>query len=216
MRTSIIRLVAAGVFASATATIGLTSAASATIVTSGNLTVTEGQNNSADEQKIYLDADIAKSITGHVGSQSGTPSVTFTSSDTLDAKNGFASIDSTSNRTVFHDLKLTIAAGYTFTDLVFDILSPPDFSIAASNGGTATLTSLGNGNTEFTALAIGGTKLTWISLHSDVGFSQVKQFQLSGVAAVPEPTTWAMMVIGFAGLGFMAYRRRPAARVRLT
>jgi hypothetical protein len=28
------------------------------------------------------------------------------------------------------------------------------------------------------------------------------------VAAVPEPSTWAMMLLGFAGVGFMAYRRR--------
>jgi hypothetical protein len=27
-------------------------------------------------------------------------------------------------------------------------------------------------------------------------------------AAVPEPSTWAMMMLGFAGLGYMAYRRR--------
>ncbi len=27
-------------------------------------------------------------------------------------------------------------------------------------------------------------------------------------SAVPEPSTWAMMTLGFAGLGFMAYRRR--------
>jgi hypothetical protein len=26
-------------------------------------------------------------------------------------------------------------------------------------------------------------------------------------AAVPEPSTWAMMILGFAGIGFMAYRR---------
>jgi hypothetical protein len=26
-------------------------------------------------------------------------------------------------------------------------------------------------------------------------------------AAVPEASTWAMMLFGFAGLGFMAYRR---------
>ena len=25
---------------------------------------------------------------------------------------------------------------------------------------------------------------------------------------VPEPTTWAMMILGFAGVGFVAYRRR--------
>jgi hypothetical protein len=28
------------------------------------------------------------------------------------------------------------------------------------------------------------------------------------VAAVPEPSTWAMMILGFMGVGFMAYRRR--------
>jgi hypothetical protein len=27
-------------------------------------------------------------------------------------------------------------------------------------------------------------------------------------AAVPEPSTWAMMIFGFAGIGFMAYRRK--------
>ena len=29
----------------------------------------------------------------------------------------------------------------------------------------------------------------------------------NGVAAVPEPSTWAMMILGFAGVGAMAYRR---------
>jgi hypothetical protein len=28
------------------------------------------------------------------------------------------------------------------------------------------------------------------------------------IASVPEPATWAMMVLGFAGLGFLRYRRR--------
>jgi hypothetical protein len=27
-------------------------------------------------------------------------------------------------------------------------------------------------------------------------------------SAVPEPSTWAMMFLGFAGVGFMAYRRK--------
>ena len=31
---------------------------------------------------------------------------------------------------------------------------------------------------------------------------------VAAVAAVPEPSTWAMMILGFAGGGFMAYRRR--------
>jgi hypothetical protein len=28
------------------------------------------------------------------------------------------------------------------------------------------------------------------------------------VTAVPEPSTWAMIILGFAGIGFMTYRRR--------
>jgi hypothetical protein len=30
----------------------------------------------------------------------------------------------------------------------------------------------------------------------------------AGVSGVPEPSTWALMLIGFAGLGFAGYRRR--------
>ena len=30
----------------------------------------------------------------------------------------------------------------------------------------------------------------------------------SAIAAVPEPSTWAMMILGFFAVGFMAYRRR--------
>jgi hypothetical protein len=33
--------------------------------------------------------------------------------------------------------------------------------------------------------------------------------------AVPEPTTWAMMLLGFAGIGFMAYRRRNSTLFRV-
>jgi hypothetical protein len=33
-------------------------------------------------------------------------------------------------------------------------------------------------------------------------------FEATLTAAVPEPSTWAMMVLGFAGIGCMAYRRK--------
>jgi hypothetical protein len=41
-------------------------------------------------------------------------------------------------------------------------------------------------------------------------------FQTLSVSAVPEPSTWAMMILGFAGVGFMAYRRRKDKALRLT
>jgi hypothetical protein len=34
---------------------------------------------------------------------------------------------------------------------------------------------------------------------------------ISPITPVPEPSTWAMMILGFAGVGFMAYRRRNQA-----
>ncbi|MGX4803398.1 PEPxxWA-CTERM sorting domain-containing protein [Bradyrhizobium guangdongense] len=43
-------------------------------------------------------------------------------------------------------------------------------------------------------------------------FDEVKQERLGGLGlvttAVPEPSTWAMMLLGFAGVGFVAYRRK--------
>ena len=36
-------------------------------------------------------------------------------------------------------------------------------------------------------------------------------FTVSAVSAVPEPSTWAMMILGFAGVGFLAYRRKSKA-----
>jgi len=48
------------------------------------------------------------------------------------------------------------------------------------------------------ALAPNSGKEPWIML-SEVEFL---------TAAVPEPSTWIMMIAGFAGLGFMAYRRK--------
>ncbi|MBI5264979.1 MAG: PEPxxWA-CTERM sorting domain-containing protein [Bradyrhizobium sp.] len=39
----------------------------------------------------------------------------------------------------------------------------------------------------------------------------VVKLESSVVTGVPEPSTWAMMILGFAGLGLVAYRRRKIA-----
>jgi hypothetical protein len=38
---------------------------------------------------------------------------------------------------------------------------------------------------------------------------------VGNVSAVPEPSTWAMMILGFCGIGFMAYRRKDRGAMRL-
>jgi hypothetical protein len=42
---------------------------------------------------------------------------------------------------------------------------------------------------------------------ASVTFSNISLTDTQEVQAVPEPSTWAMMFIGFAGLGFVSYRR---------
>jgi hypothetical protein len=39
-------------------------------------------------------------------------------------------------------------------------------------------------------------------------FGEIALLSVPSVGAVPEPSTWAMMILGFAGIGFMAYRRK--------
>jgi hypothetical protein len=50
-----------------------------------------------------------------------------------------------------------------------------------------------------------------LSGHSYINFhtTQFAGGEVRGnIGAVPEPSIWAMMILGFAGIGFMAYRRR--------
>jgi len=50
------------------------------------------------------------------------------------------------------------------------------------------------------------------SWESDLLYSEIRYVSggeaIVAVTGVPEPSTWAMMILGFAGVGFMAYRRK--------
>jgi PEP-CTERM motif len=50
---------------------------------------------------------------------------------------------------------------------------------------------------------------------ADGGVGTAIDLQIAAVAAVPEPSTWAMMILGFFGVGFMAYRRKEGMALRL-
>jgi CHRD domain-containing protein/PEP-CTERM motif-containing protein len=53
----------------------------------------------------------------------------------------------------------------------------------------------------------------YLNIHSSVfPGGEIRGFLLA-LPAVPEPSTWAMMILGFAGVGFMTYRRRKVAPI---
>ncbi len=71
------------------------------------------------------------------------------------------------------------------------------------------------------------SNLNWVHYTADfqasgasttLSFTQIDQCCNGGilldsvsVAPVPEPATWAMMIVGFVGVGFLAYRRRSSS-----
>ena len=97
-------------------------------------------------------------------------------------------------------------------------LSSLDLRVASNGFG-----GLGNGNSyetwaQFVANS-GSELISYIYLDVDGGWSQsgntqqalLNNFTVNDqvmTAPVPEPSTWAMMILGFAGVGFLAYRRR--------
>jgi hypothetical protein len=73
---------------------------------------------------------------------------------------------------------------------------------------------LGNGSTLFLDADQnnGITNFRMSSFGYDFNEGLVTGFNVS---AVPEPSTWAMMILGFVGVGVMAYRRKPGLSIRL-
>jgi PEP-CTERM motif len=70
---------------------------------------------------------------------------------------------------------------------------------------------LGVGHNFFGFKGINGETIQNFTMQfTGTGVFDLRQVRLDGatVGAVPEPSTWAMMILGFAGVGFLAYRRR--------
>jgi hypothetical protein len=68
------------------------------------------------------------------------------------------------------------------------------------------------GNGPFTIVAPTGAVALRLGFNDDIFWDNTGALRVSVdgstvVSAVPEPSTWAMMIVGFAGIGFMVYRR---------
>jgi hypothetical protein len=92
------------------------------------------------------------------------------------------------------------------------------YDVATYNFSTGSL-SLSAGTYYLTLqnAAAGGNSPFWDFTGVDADGKYDVTFQILGtaaVSAVPEPATWAMMILGFAGVGFMAYRRRNNVMLR--
>jgi hypothetical protein len=110
---------------------------------------------------------------------------------------------------------VTQTGGGDFSLTSFDLLEE------ATNGVSYTIKGSLNGSAVYTVNGLDGT-LAFTTLNPAESNVEVNSVLFSFVnpgaslvvdnivvtTAVPEPSTWAMMILGFAGIGFMAYRRK--------
>jgi hypothetical protein len=90
--------------------------------------------------------------------------------------------------------------------LVFGSDSKTSLGIQVASGTDENLDSLtgANGNFHFYTFEYNPVTLS-------AGNTNVLLHEVAG--AIPEPSTWAMMLLGFLGVGFMAYRRQGSVRL---
>jgi hypothetical protein len=187
------------------------------------------------EQKVFLnEIHDSATITGNVGAQNSGPVIVITADvgtfdSFLDAGGGFATIDPSHGFKAFNGVDIKIP-GFTFTDIVFTVqmtrfggrkgdTETDTFDIFPFSGlhigdGDGPETSSPDAAFEYNAVAHNGV-FDEINLLAEgpplsAGFDEIKHIQISGLAAVatPEPSTWAMGLIGFAAMAFFGYRRR--------
>ncbi|MBR0993736.1 PEP-CTERM sorting domain-containing protein [Bradyrhizobium japonicum] len=125
-------------------------------------------------------------------------SVVFSDSQTgatFDFTAAFSSVNFSSGTWYFSDTDGNGASGSLLgSNPLIDL---PTFSYGVGTY-TAYFTYVGN--------LAGGGKVNTINKPEEITFT---------VTAVPEPATWAMMMLGFLGVGFVAYRRRAGSSIRI-
>lgn len=189
---------------------------------SAAVTICLGGNCSAqpDSNVLVTKGVPGTTVSGTLNNAPGT--VSFTSTEALiGLANGQARVGAV-------DLSLDNPLTFTYND---GLISALEFNIDAltkgnvfftfsggnSNGQVTSLYDLGkNGNNFFNAFDGTFSSVT-MTFTDGATVSNVRQFRLNvapAVAAVPEPATWAMMMLGFAAIGFSVRRRKPVVRVR--
>jgi hypothetical protein len=184
-----------------------------------------GSSCVSDTDNVLLDN--AENVMVGTGSVNGVP-IEFRTTDAdgidLDAS-GQATIYSGTEDGVINNLTWELLSG-AFSIAEFNLidLGNVDFDVTIDSllNGVVTTTSItynatNNGNNRFGVLAGAGEVITGVTINSDTGFGSFKQLRIDlaqPTTPVPEPATWAMMLLGFGGVG-MAMRRSRKRNGRL-
>lgn len=188
-----------------------------------------GANCVNTDSNVLVNAATAPVITGTTNN--GEIDVRFTS--TTDATlvggaNGQASVGAIDN--LLNQLTFTLENGFGFRSALFNLEPVPGnaaneatsvfVNYTLANGSTGTITQAVNTNGQ-NFIGITGTNGEiftsggFTANPTSTGISELRQLRLGGltaIGAVPEPTTWALFLLGFFGIGG-ALRHSRKARI---
>jgi hypothetical protein len=104
------------------------------------------------------------------------------------------------------------AFGMYITGLQTDYVAQETVTFSDGTSQTINVPTAINGGAAFVGFTDFGKSIVSVSYDATgdiVAFDDVRFASVTSVtASVPEPSTWAMMILGFAGVSFLAYRRK--------
>jgi hypothetical protein len=172
------------------------------------------------EERVYLDSALSSNVTGHVGTQTNSRVINFSSTtDVLDAANGYANIKAQDG--YLNSLTIT-APSYLFDNLIFSVNlvsnSNKDLSVTVKDKfgstesftGWPTLGSWVNGENRILVHSKNDDLMQSVTISSTTGFV-LKQTQISGLTDVPIPA--AAWLFGSSLLGLAGMKRRKAKTI---
>lgn len=200
--------------AAAAALLLAASAASATTYTSGTLTLKDSTFGSG--LGVHANGTSGMIITGDIGNTGDT--VTLMSSDVLNVDNqggGLSKFDGP-----FSDLLVTLSplSNYSAITFSFDNIKSKDknaptpyFDLIVNGGYTFSHVVMPQNLNGFQINSSDNTALKTLAFKFYPDVADARQFRLEvGPSAAPEPSMWALMILGFGTTGAMLRRRQLA------
>ena len=148
---------------------------------------------------------------------------TFGGGNTLSASGGQARVEGALNTNIT-SLQFGLTNMATFNNLEFNVFggtaTQVTFNITDNEGQLFTFANLalGNGENFFGFQGINNETIRTVSATLNGGgvqdFRQIRLDGFAATSAVPEPTTWAMMLVGFGAVGY-SMRKRPSRKTQL-
>jgi hypothetical protein len=207
-------LLAAAAFA---ATVFASSPAQATVV------ICTSPNCTATDENVLVTAATNVTVVNGTTNNTGVAGTFTSSTDTLNG-NANGQADVSANDGLLSQLTYTIDSGWYFTSAVFNLFPLPGNQNNEATSvfiqywdpilGMQTETVSTNGQNDFGIYGNAGEQFIAIGFAADpssTGIQDMRQLRLGGVAQVgqvPEPSTWALMLLGFGATGIAIRRSR--------